>query len=171
MRLKQRTEESGHAGWRPWTAVTLPDGQRALVGGPVPGAMRTPAAYSATPRARSLVPFCLELAGWLPRLALDPPAITDRGGGVMEVSAVVRNLGRLPYPTAMGEVNQRPGPVVVTLDGGEPLQGDGKRVVPQVAAGGAVTLRWLVRADDPDDLTITATAPALGTVITRGGER
>jgi len=43
-------------------------------------------------------------------------------------------------------------------------------VVPQLPAGGAVTLRWLVRTDKPDKLAVTATAPALGTITAKGGE-
>ncbi|MBD3220010.1 hypothetical protein GF314_02105 [bacterium] len=171
VQLQRRTERDQHEGWDPWTEVTLPDGTPALVGGPVPGATRTPAAYAATTRSRALVPFCLELAGWLPRLELAPLVITDRGGDVHAVTATVRNPGRLPYPTAMGEVNQRPAPIAVTLEGGEPLQQDRRRTVARLTAGGAATVRWLVRTDRPDDLAVTATAPSLGTVTVKGGAR
>ncbi|MEZ4389135.1 MAG: M14 family zinc carboxypeptidase [Candidatus Krumholzibacteriia bacterium] len=171
VRLQRRTEQNRHAGWRAWTRVTLPDGTAALVGGPEPGAVDTPAAYAAQERSRAFLPFCLELAGWLPRLELAPLQLADRGAGLTEVTAVVRNPGPLPYPTAMGQVNQRPGPVVVTLDGGEPLQCDLRRTVPGVPAGGAVTLRWLVRTGRPERLAVTATAPGLGTVTVTGGAR
>ena len=79
---------------------------------------------------------------------------------MLEVTATVRNPGRLPYPTAMGEVNQRPAPVVVTLAGGEPLHADARRTVTVLPAGGAATVRWLVRTDRPERLAVTATAPA-----------
>jgi hypothetical protein len=169
--LKARTESSEHEGWRPFAPVTLPDGTRALVGGPVPGALRTPAAYAAEIRARSLLPFFLELPGWLPRLELAPLRTEERGGGVLAVTAVLRNVGRLPYPTEMGTVNRRPGPITVELNGAEALQHPLRRVVPQLPAGGAVTLQWLVRAGDPDRLELTAGAPALGSVTVKGGRR
>ncbi len=169
--LKERTETSGHGGWRAWSSVTLPDGTVAMVGGPEPGARHTPAAYAAETRARALLPFLLDLPDWLPRLSLDALRTEDRGEGVVAVTATVRNDGRLPYPTDMGTVNRRPAPVTVTLDGAEPLQDPLRRVIPQVPAGGAVTLTWLVRAQKADDLEVTATAPSLGTVTVKGGQR
>jgi hypothetical protein len=169
--LKERTEASGHDGWRAWTEVELDGGQRALVGGPVPGAQTTPADYAATPRARDLLPFLLELPAWLPELTVDDLMIDDRGGGVLAVRATVRNPGRLPYPTDMGAVNRRPAPVTVILEGGQPLQDPPRRVVPQLPAGGAVTLTWLVRDARPGDLRVTASAPSLGTVTATGGQR
>jgi len=170
-RLKQRYEQDQHPGWRPWTAVTLPDGTPALVGGPEPGARYTPAAYAAPVRSRSFLPFIMDLPSWLPRLDLAPLQLNDRGRGLVEVTAVVRNTGRLPYPTAMGEVNQRPAPVVVTLAGGDPLHADARRTVTVLPAGGAATVRWLVRTDRPERLAVTATAPSLGTVTRTGGSR
>lgn len=169
--LKQRHDQTQHPGWRPWTPVTLPDGTGALVGGPEPGALHTPAGYAATVRSRSHLPFLLDLPSWLPRLDLGPLQLDDRGRGLVEVTAVVRNTGRLPYPTAMGEVNQRPAPVVVTLAGGEPLHADARRTVSVLPAGGAATVRWLVRTDRPERLAVTATAPSLGTVTRTGGSR
>ena len=170
VRLKERTERARHLGWRPWQEVTLDDGAAVLVGGPVPGATTTPAAYAATARSRALVPWLLDLAAWLPRLEVDLRH-EDRGDGVRAVTAVIRNPGRLPYPTAMGELTGRPAPIVVELTGGEPLDHAGRRTVSRVAAGGAVTLHWLVRADDPDALHVTASAPSLGTVTATGGAR
>jgi hypothetical protein len=151
--------------------VVLDDGTRALVGGPVPGARTTPADYAAVPRARDLLPFIMELPGWLPVLTLDDLRVEDRGGGVLAVSVTVGNRGRLPYPTDMGAVNRRPAPVTVTLEGGQALQDPPRRVVPQLAAGSAVTLTWLVRDARPGDLRVTATAPSLGTVTVTGGQR
>ena len=168
--LKERTEANGHAGWRPWTPVTLPDGTKALVGGPEPGATTTPAAYAAETRARALVPFLMELPGWLPHLTVEPLRVEARGAGVHEVTAVVGNAGRVPYPTDMGAVNRRPAPITVTLTGGDPLQDPLRRVVPQLPAGGAVTLRWLVRTGEPDKLAVTAAAPSLGAITVKGGE-
>lgn len=165
--LQRRTLQSQHAGWRPWSAIELPDGRRGLVGGPEPGARHTPAAYAAHARARALLPFCLELAGWLPELAIDITVLDEVAPGLHRLIVVVDNPGRLPYPTEMGEVNRRPPPVVVTLDGGEPV------VQPRRLTAHALpaAFTWLVRTDKPERLSITATAPSLGTVRIEGGER
>lgn len=169
--LQRRTAETQHAGWRPWTPVTLPDGTAALVGGPEPGASTTPSAYAAESRARALQPFFLDLPTWIPRLEMAPLAITDRGEGLFEVEATILNRGKLPYPTTMGGITRRPPPLVVTLDGGEPLQDSARRVAGPLPAGGAVTLRWLVRGNKAGDITVTASAPSLGTITVKGGQR
>ncbi|HOX26950.1 MAG TPA: M14 family zinc carboxypeptidase [Candidatus Krumholzibacteria bacterium] len=169
--LQERAAQRGVAGWRAWTPVTLPGGASALVGGPEPGAATTPPAGEAERHARALVPFLLDLPAWLPRLEIAPPVLVDRGGGVREVTVRVSNTGRLPYPTTMGTINQRPAPVVVELAGAEPLLDPARRVVPQLPAGGAVELHWLVRADRPDRLEIAASAPSLGSLTVKGGGR
>ena len=87
------------------------------------------------------------------------------------MTCTLRNPGRLPYPTEMGAVNRRPGPVVAVLTGGEALQEPLRRVVAQLPAGGAATLTWLVRTDRPDRLEVAATAPSLGSVTAKGGRR
>ncbi|MDD5719978.1 MAG: M14 family zinc carboxypeptidase [Candidatus Krumholzibacteria bacterium] len=169
--LKQRTEQIGLPGWRPWTEVTLPDGTRALVGGPEPGALRTPPVAEANVHVDALLPFVLELPGWLPRLTVSAPIISDRGSGVYEVVVHVGNEGRLPYPTTMGTINRRPPPVVVTLAGADALQENLRQVLPQLPAGGAVAVRWLVRTGRSERLSVTAEAPSLGTVTVTGGQR
>jgi len=169
--LQARTEVQGLPGWRAWTTVTLPTGETALVGGPEPGARTTPPADGASDLPRALVPFLLDLPAWLPRLEVAPLVIADRGGLVREVTVTLRNESRLPYPTVMGTINQRPAPITVELAGAEPLQDPARRIVPQLAAGGAVTLRWLVRTDRPDRVAVTAAAPSLGAVTVKGGGR
>jgi hypothetical protein len=169
--LKRRTEQLGLPGWRPWTEVTLPDGVRALVGGPEPGALDTPPAAEAEIHARALLPFLLELPDWLPGLTLSGPEVRELGSGVYEVTVHVGNPGRLPYPTAMGAINRRPPPVVVTLAGAEALQDNLRQVVRQIPAGGAVAVRWVVRTGRPERVTVTAAAPSLGSITVSGGSR
>lgn len=169
--LKIRTERDNHTGWTPWTEVVLDDRTRALVGGPEPGAVHTPATYAAPVRSRAMLPFLLDLAGWLPRIEVAPLDVRRRGDSVFEVAATLHNPSRLPYPTAMGAVARRPRPLVVELTGGTPLQSEARRIVPCLPAGGGTTVRWLVRCKDPDRLAVTATSPSLGTATAKGGVR
>lgn len=169
--LKHRTEQLGLRGWRSWTEVTLPDGVRALVGGPEPGALDTPPVAEADGHARALLPFLLELPDWLPGLTLTDPEVRELGSGVYEIIVHVGNPGRLPYPTAMGALNRRPPPVVITLAGAEALQDNLRQVVRQIPGGGAVAVRWVVRTGRPERVTITAAAPSLGSVTVSGGAR
>ncbi|MBK9304892.1 MAG: hypothetical protein IPM94_13725 [bacterium] len=148
--------------WRPWREVALPQDRRALVGGPAPGALRTPPAAMTDSLLSRQVPLLMDLAGWLPRLAGVTLEAVSRGGEVWEVTARVHNDGPLPYPTAQGRRARRPEPVVVTLEGAEVLEGLARQTADQVPAMGSAAVRWLVRAPRGRTLAVRAAAPGFG---------
>jgi hypothetical protein len=152
----------GAGAWLDWTEVTLPDGRQALVGGPAPFAPRTPPPAMVDSLLTPQLPLLLKLTGWLPRLRIAEIEVEPRGGDVYQVTAWVANRGRIPYPTFQGKRNRRPGPIVVTLEGGEVLEGRARVTIDQIDALGAQSCRWLVRAPRGTKLTATATAPAAG---------
>lgn len=148
--------------WRPWREVALPQGRRALVGGPSPGALRTPPAAMTDSLLSRQVPLLVDLAGWLPRLASVTLAAESRGGEVWEVTARVHNDGPVPYPTAQGRRTRRPAPLIVTLEGADVLEGRDRQVAGQVPAMGSTEVRWLVRAPHGRPLVVRAAAPGFG---------
>lgn len=148
--------------WRPWREVALPEGRRALVGGPAPGALRTPPAALTDSLLSRQIPLVLDLADWLPRLSAVTVEAANRGGEVWEITARVHNDGPLPYPTAQGRRTRRPEPVVVTLEGAEVLEGLARQVAGQVPAMGSAAVRWLVRAPRGRTLVVRAAAPGFG---------
>jgi len=151
-------------GWQPWREVLLPDGRRALTGGPAPYTRTTPPFAMADSLLAAQVPLLLDLARWRPVLAALEVGIEARGADVWQVTAFPRNDGPVPYPTAQGALCRRPAPLVLTLAGAEPLDGAARRTVNVLPAHGAAPVRWLVRGKPGARLTITAAAPALGGV-------
>ncbi|MBU1677193.1 hypothetical protein KKA85_15610, partial [bacterium] len=146
----------------PWTQRALLDGTRVLTGGEAPFAMRTPPAAQVDSLLARQLPFVIALPDWLARLDGLDTEVEHRGGDVWEVTAHVRNGGRIPYPTAQGKRSQRPRPVAVTLEGAEVLEGRARQVVKQVPAMGSATVRWLVRGDPGAMIRIRAEAPGFG---------
>lgn len=161
------------ADWRgvqPWTET-----ETGLVGGVAPFALTTPPAAQVDSLLRAPVRFMAQLPRWLPQMELDEPELRSLGDGVFELKLWLRNTGPLPYPCAQGVRSGRVAPVVVRLEGAEILEGRDRRAVERLPAGGAVPLKLLLRAKPDAKITVTAEAPALGTVrkviMTRGGHR
>jgi hypothetical protein len=153
-------------GLLPWNACTLRDGTEVLVGGEAPFAMRTPPAAQVDSLLAKQLPFVLGLPSWLARLDGLEAEVEPRGGGVWEVTARVRNGGRLPYPTAQGLRSRRPQPVAVILAGAEVLEGRARQVIKEVPAMGSASVRWLVRGEPGGTITLRAAAPGFGSAAT-----
>lgn len=151
--------------WLPWREATLPDGRRALLGGPAPGARTTPPYALADSLLATQIPLLLDLARWRPVLGGVEVEIEARGADVWQVTAWTRNDGPVPYPTAQGALCRRPAPLVLTLDGATILDGTSRRTLNALPAHGAAPVRWLVRGRPGARLAITAAAPALGTAV------
>ena len=163
-------------GLLPWTECVLRDGTKVLTGGEAPFALRTPPAASVDSLLAKLIPFVTTLPGWLARLDGLEVETEHRGGGVWEVTAHVRNGGRIPYPTAQGKRCRRPRPVAVTLEGAQVLEGRARQVIKQVPAMGSASVRWLVRGDPGAVIRVRAEAPgfgadAVGVALQTGGAR
>ncbi len=174
--LRSFAARHGGAGWRPWQDVTLPDGTSALVGGPEPGARRTPPPALADSIVAAQLPALLDLARWRPVLGDVTVQVEPLAAGTFAVTAFVANDGPVPYPTAQGAVCRRPPPLVVTLTGATPLATTARRTVVQLPAHDAARVRWVVRGEPGARVSVTASAPSLGeatgiAALTRTGEK
>jgi len=146
----------------PWSESTLIDGTRVLTGGEAPFAMRTPPAAQIDSLLAAQMPLVIALPDWLARLDGLDAEVEHRGGDVWEVTARIRNGGRLPYPTAQGRRSRRPRPVAVTLEGAALLEGRARQIVTQVPAMGSASVRWLVRGEPGAMIRVRAEAPGFG---------
>jgi hypothetical protein len=144
----------GFVAWTPFKHPTLGDVE---IGGLVPYADNTPPAKMIDSLVAGQVPWAIELAKRMARIA--DAQVKKLGTGVYEIKAWIENKGGLPYPTAMGQRDQRPLPVVVTLAGGEfeIVQGKKRSLVPAIPAQDAKLVTWIVRAAKPLSLEIKAT--------------
>jgi hypothetical protein len=104
------------------------------------------------------VPWVFEVAKGMARIKIQDAKVKALGGGVYEVKVWVENAGGLPYPTAMGQRNERVLPVVVSLAGPgvDILEGKTRSLVKAVPAHGAQAVKWIVRAAKPVKLEVKA---------------
>jgi hypothetical protein len=142
----------------PWTAVTLPDGTRAEVGG------LDPLAEVAPPRALLAAALevhtatVLDAASKTARLEVLSLDAAPLGGGVVRVKAVAGNRGFLPTHTAMAKRAQTHTPIRLELvtGGGVELVTGYPAVTSERLEGSTGTLEgsWLVRAAPGATITV-----------------
>jgi hypothetical protein len=142
----------------PWTAVTLPDGTRAEVGGLDPLAELAPPRALLAPALEVHTATVLDLAAKTARLEVLSLEAVSLGGGVVRVKAVAGNRGFLPTHTAMDERAKTHVPVrleLATGDGVELVTGY-PAVTSERLAGSTGTLEgtWLVRAAPGATVTV-----------------
>lgn len=134
----------------PWTAVTLPDGTRAEVGGLDPFAALNPPAALLQPALAAHTRAVLDFAGRLARVEIRALEAKPLGGGIYRVKAVAGNRGAFATHTKMAERAQAHLPVRLTLktgDGVELVTGFPSAVSERLeGTSGTLTGEWLVRA-------------------------
>lgn len=150
----------------PWTAVTLPDGTRAEVGGLDPFAELAPSRAILAPALTAHTATVLDLAGKIARLEILDLTAADLGGGVWRVKAVAGNKGELPTHTKMAERARAHLPVrLVLADGGDVhlVTGQPVQVAERLAPGGTLASEWLVRAPRGARIAVEALSDHAGT--------
>ena len=143
-------EANAPGAFTPWTAVTLPDGTRAEVGGLDPFLALNPPAAVLKPALAAHTETVLDLASKLPRVEILSLGVTDLGSGIYRVKAVAGNRGYLATHTKQAARARAHLPVRLTLQTGK-----GVEMVtgyPAVTSDrlegttGTFTGEWLVRA-------------------------
>ena len=152
------------SGLLPWRTVDLPDGRTVRTGGAAPFCFTTPPAALVDSLLTAQVPFLLTLPDWLPRLRLAELDLKPLHGDVYELEAVLGNDGPVAYPTEQGLRTRQVPPIVVTVTGGDVLEGRARQVVGEVPARGTAKVRWVLRLKPGAELTVQAEAPSLGRV-------
>ncbi len=149
----------GFVDWKPYTHPTLGDVE---IGGAVPYTDNTPPPEKIKSLLEGQVPWVFTLAGKLPKVKVKKTEIKAKGAGIYEVKAWIENTGFLPYPTAMGNRNRRPGPVVVVLEGSDFKVLNGKKRTPisSISGFGNKTVSWLIQSEKKQNITLKVTSPS-----------
>jgi hypothetical protein len=145
----------GFVAWKPFKHPTLGEVE---IGGAAPYADSAPPPRMIDGLLEGQIPWVFDVAKGMARIKVQDAKAKALGGGVYEIKAWIENSGTLPYPTAMGQRNQRNLPVIVSLGGTgvDILEGKKRTLVPSVGARGAQMVRWLVRAAKPVKLEVKA---------------
>ena len=93
-----------------------------------------------------------------PRIKIVKAEAEALGSDLYRIKVWVENAGYLPYPTAMGQRNNRIIPVVLTLDGSEHviLEGKKRSLINSIGGHSTQMVSWIVRTEHPEQLTAKA---------------
>ncbi len=134
----------------PWTAVTLPDGTKAEVGGVDPFVEIAPPAAELTKAVLAHAEFVQEVASKLAAVKILSTDATQLSTGVWRVRAMAGNIGYLPTHTqhAVRARTWLPVRLEIVLPAGVTLVSGKTQVASERLTGGTGQLKgeWLVRA-------------------------
>jgi len=162
----QVLEGRGFVPWKPYSHPTLGEVE---IGGFVPYLDKNPPKALLEKTLRGALPWVFELVGHLPVIRFHQTEVTTLGEGVYRITAWVENRGMLPYPTAMGQRNERILPVIVTLEdpGVKILEGKRRMSVKSLPGYGRGSVEWVVFCKKARILTLKAITNIAGTDLTR----
>lgn len=163
--LKYSDEQREGAGFLDWTEYDHPQLGHVEIGGWVPYFKTNPPAADVPALAEKQCDFVIELLGRFPDVSLMEPEITRLAPGLYEVKAALVNDGWLPAGTAMARRNQRARPYVVRLSTDDEDMVTGQRIErvwSLAGSGGREDYRWIIKAPDDSDLTITVFSDKYG---------
>ncbi|MFQ5722456.1 MAG: hypothetical protein ACE5GI_08180, partial [Candidatus Aminicenantales bacterium] len=145
----------GFVNWQPYNHPTL--GQ-VEIGGPVPFASNTPPAKMMANLLQGQVPWVFQLAQKLAHIKIQKTEVKAMGAGIYELKVWVENIGYLPYPTAMGQRNNRLLPVIVTVEGKniKILEGKKRSLIKSLAGHKSLPVRWVIYAAKPTPVMVKA---------------
>ncbi len=163
--LKYSDEQRDGAGFLAWEKFDHPQLGEVEIGGWVPYFRTNPPAGEVPAIAEKQAAFVLDLAGRFPKVSLSDAEVTRLASGLWEIKCALVNDGYLPTGTAMAVRNRRARPYVVRLDIPTDRILTGRRVnkvwsVP--GSGGRESFRWIVRAPDGAELTVTVFSEKFG---------
>ncbi|MBN1569427.1 MAG: hypothetical protein JXA73_16395 [Acidobacteria bacterium] len=164
-------EGRGFIDWRPYKHPTLGEVE---IGGFVPFTDNSPPPRMVEDLLKGQVPWVFEISRKMPRIKIVEAKVKSIGAGLYEIKVWVGNAGILPYPTAMGQRNQRILPVIVTLngDGFSIIEGKPRSTVASVPGLSSREATWIVRTDKPLKIEAKAETQCAGSdsrIIDLGG--
>lgn len=156
--LDYSTDKRNGEGFVEWTDFEHPQLGKVQIGGFTPYFRTNPPAEELDALAGKQADFILDLLDKMPKVSLTAPTVTRLASGLYEIKAALVNDGFLPAGTRMAVRNRRARPFVVRLDAPveNVLSGQAVSKIWSVAgSGGRNDFRWIVRAADGSNLTIT----------------
>ncbi len=164
--LAYSDKEYGGKGFVNWQKFKHPALGEVEIGGFVPYLESTPKTEKIDSLLKVQLPWLLQLSNKLPRISVTDEKITAKGAGVYKLEVYISNQGYLPYPTAMGERNKQPAPVVVVLDGvPDLLEGLKRTPLGRIGGNQVKKLTWLIKAEKPATISVKLESTVFGNKV------
>jgi len=156
----------GGKGFVQWQKFNHPTLGEVEIGGFVPYLESTPQPEKIDSLLNVQLPWLLQLSNKLPAIAIADQKVTDKGAGVYKLEIFVENKGFLPYPTAMGERNKQPAPVVVVLEGEvDFLEGLKRTPLGRIGGNQVKKLSWLIKAEKKPTISVKLESTVFGSEV------
>ncbi len=154
-------KELAGKGFSEWKSFNHPALGQVEIGGFVPYAANTPPPAMIKTLLAGQVPWVFTLAEKMPAIKIAKTEVKALGGGLYQVKAWVENCGFLPYPTAMGERNERIPPIVLTIEGNnfKIIEGKKRSLVRKIGGQSNTMVKWILYAAQPLQLKLKAASP------------
>ncbi|MBD3414501.1 MAG: hypothetical protein GF421_08740 [Candidatus Aminicenantes bacterium] len=144
-------------GFVKWESYDHPTLGKVEIGGQVPFVKNTPPADMLEPLLEGQVPWVFEVADKMAHINISHTEVKNLGEGLFLIKAWIQNSGYLPYPTAMGQRNNRILPVAVTLEGEiEILEGKKRSLIKSFEKNNSQEVSWLIHAQKSSEIKIHA---------------
>ncbi|MCU4162708.1 M14 family zinc carboxypeptidase [Carboxylicivirga caseinilyticus] len=146
-----------------WQVYNHPQLGEVEIGGLIPFMDNTPVEDSIASILAKQIPALASICSELPAFKFVGTKLSPLGGGVYRLETYLENIGNLPYPTYMGQINQQPAPLMVTLkgDGLSIIEGKERVRVKSVQSHHAQKLVWVIKAGKSDVLKLATSCPAI----------
>ncbi|MGB7294741.1 MAG: M14 family metallopeptidase [Candidatus Aminicenantales bacterium] len=166
-------EGKGFVEWKTFRHPTLGEVE---IGGFVPFTDNSPPPRMIEGLLKGQVPWVFEISKKMARIRISEVKVEPLGAGVYEVKLWVENTGMLPYPTAMGQRNQRILPVIVSLggDGFRIIEGKARSPIASIPGLSAKEVTWIVQAEKAVKIEVKAETRCAGSdtrTIALGGAK
>jgi murein tripeptide amidase MpaA len=161
--LKWIDDKNDGAGFVAWTKFDHKQLGEVEIGGFVPHVRTNPKADQIPELSKSHAEFALFLASQFAEIVLDEPTVKKLGSDLYELKIKIRNDGKFPYTTAMGQRTGQINSIMLKLKFGDDekmkLFGGAKRIdTSSLAAGAEKEFKWVIisPAGKKIDVTIWA---------------
>jgi hypothetical protein len=158
---------AGSSGFVNWTKFNHPALGEVEIGGFIPYSDNTPPPSMIDSLIKAQVPWIFKLTEQLPVLKISDTKITSKGSGLYQLEVWISNEKYLPYPTAMGNKNKQPAPVICTLEGNGItfLSGKKRMVIQSIPGLKNSKITWLIQSEKGTDLTLRLISKSAGNDI------
>ncbi len=164
--LSYSEREYDKKGFIPWQKYTHPTLGEVEIGGFIPYLESTPKPGMIDSLLNVQLPWLLQLSKKLPVISFASNKITALGAGVYKFELFIENKGLLPYPTAIGERDKQPAPLVVVLDNDtEILEGLKRTPLGRIGGNQVKKLTWLIKTAQNKTITVKLESTVFGNEV------
>ena len=168
--LKWIDEKNNREGFVAWAKFDHKQLGEVEIGGFVPHVRTNPKADQIPELSKSHAEFSLYLASQFAEIVLNEPKVKKLGSDLYELKIKIRNSGKFPYATAMGQRTTHINSIMLRLkfedDDKMKLFGGAKRMdTPTLDAGAEKEFKWIIISPAGKKIEVTLWAPNGGGTV------